>query len=85
MSNSSSGAVTSSKIGGAGTGQSEVDFARNVSLCAFVATIGGATTGTALGEVNVSDRANNVEAVFVDTNASDGTAADKPFQLVVVC
>ena len=56
-----------------------------MSLCAFVATIGGATTGTALGEVNVSDRANNVEAVFVDTNASDGTAADKPFQLVVVC
>jgi uncharacterized protein YjbI with pentapeptide repeats len=43
VSNSSGGAVTASKIGGAGTGQYEVDFARNVSLCAFVATIGGAT------------------------------------------
>jgi cytoskeletal protein RodZ len=85
VSNSSGGAVTASKIGGAGTGQYEVDFARNVSLCAFVATIGGATTGAALGEVNVSDRANNVEAVFVDTNESNGSAADKAFQLVVVC
>ena len=27
----------------------------------------------------------NAEAVFVDTNNSDGSTADKPFQLVVVC
>ena len=72
-------------IGAAGTGQYEVDFARNVNLCTAVATIGGATTGTALGEVNVADRAGNTEAVFVDTNNSDGTAADKAFRLVVVC
>ena len=72
-------------IRGRGHGTYEVDFARNVNLCTAVATLGGATTGTALGEVNVADRAGNTEAVFVDTNNSDGTAADKAFRLVVVC
>jgi hypothetical protein len=85
LNNSSGGGVTVTKIGAAGSGTYEVDFARNIALCTAVATLGGATTTTFLGEVNVADRAGNNEAVFVDTNNSDGTAADKAFRLVVVC
>ena len=50
-----------------------------------MATVGPSGAGSALGEVNVADRSGNVEAVFVDTNTSAGTAADLPFRLVVVC
>ncbi len=33
----------------------------------------------------MADRSANNQAVFVDTNNSDGTAADKAFRLVVAC
>lgn len=78
----SSGSVTAAKLG---TGLYEVDFARNVSACTAVATIGPSGASTAAGEVDVADRSGNVEAVFVDTNNSAGTGADLPFRLVVVC
>lgn len=39
--------------------------------------------GILFGEVNVADRAGYAEGVFVDTNTSSGTAADKAFRLVV--
>jgi hypothetical protein len=81
----SSGSVTVSRIGAAGSGQYEVDFGRNIVACTAVATLGGSGSGTALGEVNVADRAGNTEAVFVDTNTSAGAAADRAFRLVVVC
>jgi hypothetical protein len=81
----SSGNVTVTRIGAVGSGQYEVDFARNIVACTAVATLGGSGSGTALGEVNVADRAGNEEAVFVDTNTSSGTAADRAFRLVVVC
>ena len=79
----SSGGVTSVRVGA--TGSYEVDFARDVSSCTAVATVGPAGAGSALGELNVADRSGNPEAVFVDTNNSDGLSADKPFRLVVVC
>lgn len=78
----SSGSVTAAKLG---TGLYEVDFARNVSTCTAVATIGPSGASSAAGEVNVADRSGNVEAVFVDTNNSAGTGTDLPFRLVVVC
>lgn len=81
----SSGGVTGLKLGAAGTGNYEIDFGLDISGCAFTATVGPATFGSATGEVNVADRAANAEAVFVDTNESGGAAADLPFQLVVVC
>ena len=68
-----------------GLGTYEVDFARDVTQCTSVATVGPSGAGSALGEVNVADRSGNPEAVFVDTNNSDGTGADKPFRLVIVC
>ena len=85
LANSSGGGVTSARVGAVGAGTYEVDFARVINSCAFIATVGPASASSALGEVNVADRSGNTEAVFVDTNNSDGTPADKPFQLVVVC
>ena len=79
----SSGGVTVIKLGS--TGNYEVDFARDVTQCAFTGTVGPAGGGSALGELNVADRAGVPNAVFVDTNNSDGAAADKPFHLIVVC
>ena len=82
LDNSSGAGVSVLKLG---TGNYEVDFSLDITLCTAVATIGPSGAGSALGEVNVADRAGNPEAIFVDTNASDGTAVDKPFRLVVVC
>lgn len=67
------------------TGNYAVEFDRNLSSCAFVATIGPGSAGSALGEVNVALRSGNDMAIFVDTNTSSGTAADLPFHLVVNC
>jgi hypothetical protein len=83
LDNSSGGGVTVTKLGG--TGNYEVDFARSISTCTAVATIGPAGAGSTAGEINVADRSGNAQAVFVDTNTSAGAAADLPFRLVVVC
>jgi hypothetical protein len=85
LANSSGGGVTSARVGAVGAGTYEVDFARTITSCTAVATVGPAGAGSALGEVNVADRSGNVEAVFVDTNTSAGAAGDRPFRLVVVC
>lgn len=83
LASSSSGGVTSGRFI---AGQYQVDFGRNVSGCAFVASIGAAGVGGSNGgEIDVTDRSGNVEAVFVRTHNSAGTATDEPFQLVVVC
>ena len=79
----SSGGVSSTRLG---AGQYAVDFDRNISSCAFQATIGPSGAGSALGSINVADRAVSVEAVFVGTHdALTGALADRPFHLVVVC
>ena len=79
----SSGGVTVTKLTSAGN--YEVDFGRNISSCAFNATIGPSGGGSSNGEVTVADRSGNTEAVFVDTNDTTGAAADRPFHLLVVC
>lgn len=78
----SSGGVVAAKLG---TGLYEVDFGRDISNCAFTATIGSSGIASAAGQLNVADRLGNVEAVFVDTNDVAGAGADRPFQLIVVC
>jgi hypothetical protein len=81
----SSGGISATHVGTANSGIYQVDFGRNVSLCAAVATLGSDTTGITDGEVNVADTAGNVEAVTVDTNTSNNTPADRPFRLIVLC
>lgn len=78
-----SGGVTGIHLG---TGNYAIDFHRNVTKCAFVATVGSPVNNDDQGQANVADRAGNVNAVFVNTRSNDGsTNADHGFHLVVVC
>jgi hypothetical protein len=77
------GAASVAKLG---AGDYEVVFGASVASCAYNATLG--TTDTAdppAGEVGVSSRAGNANAVRVITRDSAGTAADRPFHLTVNC
>ncbi len=66
-------------------GNYSVDFGRDVRKCAFVATGGGVQVGTAEGQVHVSDKAQNSEAVFVATTDSAGVSKDLDFHVLAVC
>jgi hypothetical protein len=64
----------------------QVVFAREVSACAYDATIGNAdTTEPPTGEIGVAQRAGNATAVSVVTRDSAGTKSDRPFHLNVDC
>ena len=79
----SSGGVTGSRIA---LGQYEIDFGRNITACGFYATQGEAGAGGAPGAIlGVTDRGGNVEAVFVTVRTNANAAADRAFQLLVVC
>lgn len=70
----------------AGSGDYEVDFNRDVTGCAYVATLGNATAGTAPnGFITDAARAGNPDAVFVKTSNTAGAAADIQFHLVIAC
>ena len=78
-----SGGVTATKLPSAG--QYEVDFGRDLTHCAFTASV-GETAGASLGEVpTVSGRSGNAEAVFVRTQTPSGTPANLAFNVIVVC
>jgi hypothetical protein len=69
-----------------GTGVYEVDFGRDISNCAFVATQGEAGVGGAGGAIlGVTDRAGNPNGIFATTRTDANVLADRAFQLVVVC
>jgi hypothetical protein len=76
----SKGVVLSKKLG---TGVYKIGFNRDVSGCACVATIDQSQVGF------ISAQAGSFVAtgrqVVVSTYDSDGTAADRPFQVVVHC
>jgi hypothetical protein len=79
----SSGGVTATRIN---TGQYEVDFGHNITFCAFVMTQGEAGAGSAGGAITgATDRNGNAEAVFATVRTNTNAAADRAFQLVVVC
>lgn len=75
-------AVSARKFGDGGY---EVIFNRDVTPCAFIATIGQPGAGSSSGQISVASRAGNANGVFVQTRDSAGIAADRPFHLVVVC
>lgn len=85
-SHSSAGAVTASR---AAAGQYEVTFSKDVSGCAFEATIGDAGAAVpAQGQISVSgdtdtDSPNDVYVQTFDTTGA--IATDSPFHLYVSC
>jgi hypothetical protein len=68
------------------TGQYEVTFRRDVTDCAYVATI-GVSDDAALpgGEVSVGSQPDNPRGVHVRTRNSNGNAANRGFHLAVHC
>lgn len=68
-------------------GQYEVVFNRNVSRCAYVATIGdpGDDVVPPAGEISVAGRFGDDNAVFVATYNSNGSPANRGFHLAVHC
>jgi hypothetical protein len=73
------------------TGAYEVVFDRDVSGCAFEATLGDPSDGGApAGEIGVATREFPLftikpTAVFVEAYNSSGTATNNPFHLAVLC
>jgi hypothetical protein len=79
----SSGGVTSSSLGV--DGQYSVNFGRDISKCAYVATIDYGDSANE-GEVSLAPRDGNAKAVFVQTFLfSPAIDADMPFYLAVFC
>ena len=68
-----------------GLGIYEVIFDRNVSNCAYNATIGDQGVGTFYGDISAARRSGNANGVFVLTSTSVGVNVDLPFHLVVHC
>jgi hypothetical protein len=84
LANSSGGGVTTSNP--AGPGSYVVDFARPVSNCTAVATLGFPGTQNVIdGMIDVADAPGNFEGVSVDIANATGASHDLPFRLVVVC
>jgi hypothetical protein len=77
------GATAVTKLG---TGDYEVAFGGNVTGCAYNATLGATDAADPpAGEVGVSARGGNANAVRVVTRDSSGSPADRPFHLTVNC
>lgn len=85
-SQSSAGQVSAEKVA---TGQYEVTFAKDVSGCAYEATIGDTANAVPLqGQISVSGDtdSDNPGDVFVQTFEQNGTVpTDSPFHLYVSC
>lgn len=79
----SSGGVS---VAALGSGGYEVDFGRNVSQCAFVATLAYTGSGTPpAGSIGTADRSNTPTAVYVKTYNSADSGTNRGFHLTVVC
>jgi hypothetical protein len=66
-------------------GSYEVIFPRDVSNCAFTATVGEPDLVTVAGQISAARRLNNPNGVHVVTFTSTGAAADIAFHRAVHC
>ena len=68
------------------TGQYEVIFNGSVRGCVYLCTIGMLGPGVPPGgECSVTDRAGNINGVFVATRSSGGSLTNKGFHLGIFC
>jgi hypothetical protein len=83
-SSSSPGPVTATQLG---VGLAEVEFGKDVSGCAYEATVGGVgTTAPVQGQIQVFSDPTHVDGVDVQTFNAAGTAPqDNSFHLTVTC
>ena len=67
-------------------GRYQVIFDRDLRACAYFATLGDTSAATPpSGQIGTSSLASNVNGIAVRTTSADGTAADRPFHLIVPC
>ncbi|HST33188.1 MAG TPA: hypothetical protein VLJ80_06665 [Solirubrobacteraceae bacterium] len=77
------GAVSTKSLTG---GEYEVVFNRNVTKCAYVATLGDPGEGNPpIGMIGVATREGNPNGVFIETFNTAGTLTNEAFQLAVFC
>ena len=68
------------------SGRYQVIFDRDLRPCAYLATLGDTSAATPpSGQIGTSSLASNVNGIAVRTTSADGTAADRPFHLIVPC
>ncbi len=82
------GPVTMAVAHAAGTGIYEINFGKDVSACAYTATLGDtANTVPPVGEIAVSGDVDgdSPDDVYVQTSNSTGAVADASFHLYVSC
>jgi len=77
--------VTSSQNFPGNTGNYSVTFNRNVSGCAYVASLGDGAGNTFQGEISATRLEGEPNAVIVATDNSSGVATDEAFHLAVLC
>jgi hypothetical protein len=81
---SSAGPVTGSHS--AGTGLYDVTFGKDVSGCAFEATLGDTGTGAPpIGMIGVTADSGDVNSVVIQTTDKTGALVDASFHLYVSC
>ena len=81
---SSAGPITGSHT--IGTGLYAVTFSKDVSGCAFVATLGSVSTNApTIGMIGVTADSGDPNSVVVQTTDKTGTLADASFHLYVSC
>jgi hypothetical protein len=68
-----------------GVGVYRVGFLRNVTLCGYVASVGGVGLEVATGIANVSRVAEQTNVLVVRTFSLAGVAANRPFHIYVDC
>lgn len=69
-----------------GPGAYQVIFTRKVNRCAYEATLGDASNGSApVGQIGVATRFHHKNGVFIFTTDSTGNPTDLPFHLLVIC
>jgi hypothetical protein len=82
----SSGGVVASRINGGDLGRYQIDFNRDITLCAWSATVGSVTTGTAQGQAGTGLLAATNDTVRVNVvNSSTGDPVNRPIHVVVTC
>jgi hypothetical protein len=67
------------------TGTYRIQFNKNISACAWLATIGSATTITSFGFIETELSTGTTDTVHVETRDISGLPADRGFHLAVFC
>jgi hypothetical protein len=87
---SSTGALSRGRAAASATrtseGRYQVVFDRDLRACAYFATLGDIGSATPpSGQIGTSSLSSNPNGVDVRTTDASGSAADRPFQLIVPC